>query len=1023
LSPLTRCTAPFGLSVLAFLAVAIPASPQQAPPAAPAAAATKPEDEARMPWTRSDGWFVKTWLVAGPFAEPLDVDPLAGQGGEAAVKPRVNAQLRRADGTVVRWKEFTSWSDAFGVDEALGLTAPDSGTAYAYALVKRTASGPALLSVGSDDGVRVWVNGALVHEHHGIRPLVFDEDRVPVQLEAGENAVLVKAEQRRGPWAFSLRVLEPGTVLAPVVEIGPAVLEEESSPTTLGVRTDVAAPAPGGAEVAAEVIAPGGAAVASARASRGQKLSLGVGALADGPYEVRFTTATTAGKKWTTHLPWFKGDARAAAVAVVEKAKGMDVKTPAGKTRRMLADLVLDRAGGDLAKAGPGALRRTHSAVFESAELDLESAGKPGRVHGYGFVRLAWVDDVDGSVQFCRAYLPAGYTADRRWPLVVQLHGYNPANPEYIRWWAVDTRHHAIQNLDRGADGPVYIEPHGRGNTSYQGLGEKDVLRAIDETKKVLSIDEDRVYLMGDSMGGWGTWQVATRNPEVFAAIAPIYGGADYRAQLERAVLAKLRPAERFLQERRSSWAQAEGLLGMPILVSHGDADKSVNVEYSRWAVSMLQRWGYDVRYHELPGRGHEDMKVQPGIWEWFLQHRREAHPRHVRVRAADLQSAHAYWVRLTRAERPMDFLVADAEVIGPNRLRLDTRNVAAAELRPGPLVDASKPVEVMWNGASRSLTTHEGRLELRSEGRAPAALEKTDRLAGPLEDASSTPFALVLGTIARDPEMRRVCEWKAKGFAAFWRDWQKVEPRVFEDTKISDGDAARYSLLLVGGPSENAVAKRLAGQIPLQVRKDAIVVDGKAFPAADAGVSLVYPSPLNPERYVVVLAGTSPGGLWFADWQNGEWDFQIVDGRSAAAAALDPPGQFPERGRVASGYFDEAWRLDEAFVVQGDETLRAKATPMAPPKPTTLPVAALDRVAGTYAIPGGPRIRVYREGGRLLGAQEGQGGGELVPESETEFFVLGESLRIAFEKDAAGKVAVMIVKVPGREIRASRVE
>ena len=122
----------------------------------------------------------------------------------------------------MRWKESTSWSDAFGVDEALGLTAPDSGTAYAYALVKRAAAGPALLSLGSDDGVRVWVNGKLVHEHRGPRPLVFDEDRVPVQLGAGENTVLVKTEQRRGPWAFALRVLEPGTVVAPVQEIGPA---------------------------------------------------------------------------------------------------------------------------------------------------------------------------------------------------------------------------------------------------------------------------------------------------------------------------------------------------------------------------------------------------------------------------------------------------------------------------------------------------------------------------------------------------------------------------------------------------------------------------------------------------------------------------------------------------------------------------------------------------------------------------------------------------------------------------------
>ena len=64
-----------------------------------------------------------------------------------------------------------------------------------------------------------------------------------------------------------------------------------------------------------------------------------------------------------------------------------------------------------MAKAGPEAVRRTHAAVFESAELDLEAAGKTARVRCHGFVRLAWVDDVDGSVQFCRAYLPAGYDA------------------------------------------------------------------------------------------------------------------------------------------------------------------------------------------------------------------------------------------------------------------------------------------------------------------------------------------------------------------------------------------------------------------------------------------------------------------------------------------------------------------------------------------------------------------------------------------------------------------------------------
>ena len=121
----TSCVGSLAIA-LALLGAALPAPAQPAPQAAPAAPPSKPEDEARMPWARNDGWFVKTWLVAGPFAESLDIDPLAGQGGEATLQATANAELKRPDGTAVRWKESTSWSDAFGVDEALGLAAPDS---------------------------------------------------------------------------------------------------------------------------------------------------------------------------------------------------------------------------------------------------------------------------------------------------------------------------------------------------------------------------------------------------------------------------------------------------------------------------------------------------------------------------------------------------------------------------------------------------------------------------------------------------------------------------------------------------------------------------------------------------------------------------------------------------------------------------------------------------------------------------------------------------------------------------------
>ena len=157
----------------------------------------------------------------------------------------------------------------------------------------------------------------------------------------------------------------------------------------------------------------------------------------------------------------------------------------------------------------------------------------------------------------------------------------------------------------RNHQGVIYMEPHGRGNVQYMGFADSDILRGIAEAKRLFSVDEDRVYLTGDSMGGWGTWNVSTRHPELFAAIAPVFGGVDYHSQMSEEELAKLTPVDAVLRTRRqSSWSMAESLINTPIFVHHGDMDEAVNVEWSRWGVKLLQRWGYDVRYHEYPARG-----------------------------------------------------------------------------------------------------------------------------------------------------------------------------------------------------------------------------------------------------------------------------------------------------------------------------------------------------------------------------------------------------------------------------------
>ncbi|HET9315375.1 MAG TPA: hypothetical protein VFQ51_07275, partial [Vicinamibacteria bacterium] len=207
----------------------------------------------------------------------------------------------------------------------------------------------------------------------------------------------------------------------------------------------------------------------------------------------------------------------------------------------------------------------------------------------------------------------------------------------------------------------------------------------------------------------------------------------------------------------------------------------------------------------------------------------------------------------------------------------------------------------------------------------------KSPAMEGRLTYFFGTPFAIVVGTASRDPQMVRVCREKAEALVALWERWQHVRPRVLRDDEVSPEHERRYSLLLLGGRDANRVTARVAGRLPLAVERDAVTIDGRRFAASDAVAQVLHPSPLQPDRYVLVVAATStagmrnwdPGGFWAQE--NGYpklvWDFTIRDGRRAAE-----PGLGPERGWVAAGIFDRHWRRDDRFIATGDEAPRPGA-------------------------------------------------------------------------------------------------
>ncbi len=150
--------------------------------------------------------FVADWDVVGPFDAP-DMDSLA-----VSYPPEKQAALSEKytgkGGSEVSWT--TVHAEASGYVRLDRLLQPaEKAVAYALAYVRSPSDRTTRLLIGSDDGVRVWVDGGLVHSNPVFRGAAPDQDDVTVGLKKGWNKVLVKVLQGGGGWGFFLRFADP----------------------------------------------------------------------------------------------------------------------------------------------------------------------------------------------------------------------------------------------------------------------------------------------------------------------------------------------------------------------------------------------------------------------------------------------------------------------------------------------------------------------------------------------------------------------------------------------------------------------------------------------------------------------------------------------------------------------------------------------------------------------------------------------------------------------------------------------
>jgi len=191
-------------------------------------------------------------------------------------------------------------------------------------------------------------------------------------------------------------------------------------------------------------------------------------------------------------------------------------------------------------------------------------------------------------------YLPPDYEKRDRWPLLLFLHGSGERGDDL----ELVKRHGPPKLIAAGKQFPfIVLSPQCPKGQWWQPV---ELIALLDHIVKNYKVDEERIYVTGLSMGGFGTWALAAYRPDRFAALLPICGGGEVY------------------------WT--EQLAHLPVWAFHGAKDRGVPAERSRQMVEAINKHGGHAKLTVYPEAGHDAWTKtydNPEIYQWLLRQRR----------------------------------------------------------------------------------------------------------------------------------------------------------------------------------------------------------------------------------------------------------------------------------------------------------------------------------------------------------------------------------------------------------------
>ncbi len=538
-----------------------------------------------------------------------------------------------------------------------------------------------------------------------------------------------------------------------------------------------------------------------------------------------------------------------------------------------------------------------------------------------GLVVRGYRSKIDGSVQPYGMVIPDNYSGSLS-RLDFWCHGRGETLSELA--FLKDRRANVGQIP---ATNRLVLHLYGRYCCANKFAGEVDLWEAYAHARKSYNIDDDRLFIRGFSMGGAAVWQFGAHYTDRWCAISP---GAGFSETPEFLKVFQSEEVNRIPSWQKTLWAWynatdvAVNFVNAPTIAYSGEIDGQ------KQAADIMARYlakeNIELTHIIGPKTAH---KFHPDSFaeverrlDIIAAAGRNRMPKEVSFVTYVLRYNRMHWVQVDRLESHWQPARVDAKVIDERHVVVLTKNVNALTLdMPAGFAPQSvretttvkidgQDIEAVRATSERSWTAKFARVNGKwalSTGPDETLLAKKHGLSGPVDDAFMDAFTFVaptgqplnakVGGWVKSEMDRAVFEWR--------RQFRGLAP-VKNDTQVKDEDIAKSNLILWGDPSSNAVLAKIVAKLPITWTAEKLVVNGKTYAAGDHAPIMVYPNPLNPQKYVVINSG----------FTYREYDYlnnarQIAKLPDWAVVDLNTAPDTQNPGKVEdAGFFDEAWQF-----------------------------------------------------------------------------------------------------------------